>query len=128
MPSTNRRVGGWTSGRCPGVGTVTRSTNSGGGDNQTAGPSFRIIVEAGNWDAAVGANNPGQSGDPESPHYRDLFQLWSQDRYFSAYYSRELIESVANRTINHEPPRCSGSTNQIRLTFSGPIRRKTRLA
>jgi len=90
-------------GPAPRGGNSYTLNNSGGGDNQTAGPSFRIIVEAGNWDAAVGANNPGQSGDPDSPHYRDLFQLWSQDRYFPAYYSRELIESVANRRISLEP-------------------------
>jgi penicillin amidase len=73
--------------------------NSGGRDNQTSGPSFRIIVEAGNWDAAVGANSPGQSGDPDSPHYRDLFELWSNDGYFPAYYSKEMIESVLDEQL-----------------------------
>ncbi len=91
------------------VGPTPRGGNSytlnqsGSGDNQTSGPSFRIIVETGNWDAAVGANSPGQSGNPNSPHYRDLFELWSKDRYFPAYYSRKLIESVAGRTLLLSP-------------------------
>jgi penicillin amidase len=92
-------------GPAPRGGNSYTLNNSGGGDNQTAGPSFRIIVEAGNWDAAVGANNPGQSGDPESPHYRDLFDLWARDRYFPAYYSRTKIESVIGETLVLEPIR-----------------------
>lgn len=90
-------------GPAPRGGNSYTLNNSGGGDNQTAGPSFRIVLEAGNWDAAVGANNPGQSGDPESSHYRDLFELWSRDRYFPAYYSRQTVESVVDETLVLEP-------------------------
>jgi penicillin amidase len=90
-------------GPAPRGGNSYTLNNSGGGDNQTAGPSFRIIVEAGNWDAAVGVNSPGQSGDPERRHYQDLFELWSKDRYFPTYYSKEKIESVADRTLMLKP-------------------------
>jgi acyl-homoserine lactone acylase PvdQ len=34
------------------------------------------------WDNSVGLNNPGQSGDPRSPHYCDLFEPWSRGKYF----------------------------------------------
>lgn len=67
---------------------------TGGTENQIAGASFRLIVEAGDWDNAVGTNTPGQSGDPASPHYRDLFELWKDDRYFPVKYSRPAVESV----------------------------------
>lgn len=77
--------------------------NTGSGDNQTSGPSFRIIVEAGDWDAAVGANNPGQSGDPDSPHYRDLFELWKTEKYFPVYYSRDKIEAAAEEVLRLTP-------------------------
>jgi penicillin amidase len=33
-----------------------------------------MIVNTGDWDAAVGTNAPGQSGDPESPFYSNLFK------------------------------------------------------
>jgi penicillin amidase len=69
-----------------------------GGDNQTSGASFRIIANTGNWDASVGTNNPGQSGDQESPHYSDLFQLWARDKYFPVAYTRSRVESVAEST------------------------------
>ena len=67
---------------------------TGSGENQTAGASFRLIVEPGDWDSAVGTNTPGQSGDVNSPHYRDLFELWKNDRYFPVKYSRPAVEGV----------------------------------
>ena len=69
--------------------------NTGGGDNQTSGASFRIIVDTGDWDRTVGSNSPGQSGDPDSPFYDNLFELWANDRFFPVFYSRERVESVA---------------------------------
>jgi penicillin amidase len=73
---------------------------TGSGENQRSGASFRFIVEAGDWDGAVGTNTPGQSGDVDSPHYRDLFELWKNDRYFPVKYSRSAIEGVTKaRTV-----------------------------
>ncbi len=69
--------------------------NTGGGDNQTSGASFRMIVDTGDWDRTVGSNTPGQSGDPDSPFYDNLFELWANDRFFPVFYSRERVESVA---------------------------------
>lgn len=74
-----------------GDGLTVGATGSG---NQRSGASFRIIVDTGDWDAALGTNTPGQSGDPSSPHYRDLFALWATDRYFQVPYSRQRIEKV----------------------------------
>lgn len=71
--------------------TVNQTTNS---DNQTSGASFRIIVDTGDWDRAVGMNTPGQSGDPESPYYRNLFEDWAKDRFHPVFYSRDRIEEV----------------------------------
>lgn len=68
--------------------------NSGMGDNQTSGPSFRILVDTGDWDRTLGAQSPGQGGDPEGPHYDDLFPLWAADRYFPVFFSREKVVGV----------------------------------
>ncbi len=38
----------------------------------TAGASFRMVVDVGNWDASRVVNTPGQSGNSASSHYRDL--------------------------------------------------------
>lgn len=68
---------------------------NGNADNQTAGASFRIIVDLADWDKAVMINTPGQSGNPESPFYRNLFNDWANDKYFPALYSKEKI--LANK-------------------------------
>jgi hypothetical protein len=52
-----------------------RMTAAVNGDNQASGGSFKFIADTEDWDNSVGLNNPGQSGDPESPHYRDLFDF-----------------------------------------------------
>ncbi len=67
---------------------------TGAGDNQTAGGSFKIIADTDDWDNSVGINTPGQSGDPDSAHYRDLFALWADGAYFPVAYSRPKVESV----------------------------------
>ena len=76
---------------------------TGGADNQTSGGSLKIIADTENWDNSVGLNTPGQSGDPASPHYRDLFTLWAQGKYFPVAYSRVKVESVRESTTRLTP-------------------------
>jgi penicillin amidase len=84
------------------VGTLPRGGNqytpmaSGAGDNQAAGASVRIIAPVDDWDLAVGTQTPGQSGDPDSPHYRDLYPLWATGQYFPVFFSREKVQRVAD--------------------------------
>lgn len=86
-----------------GYGLTVNAT--GNGDNQTSGASFRIIVDTGDWDHAVGMNTPGQSGDIRSPFYRNLFEDWANDRFFPVFYTRDRIESVAAQTLQLRPTR-----------------------
>jgi penicillin amidase len=69
-----------------------------GENNQVSGATFRIIVDVNDWDLTLGMNSPGQSGDPESRFYKNLFRPWARDEYFPIYFSREKIESVAVET------------------------------
>lgn len=66
--------------------------------NQSSGASFRLIVDTGDWDAAMGTNTPGQSGDPASPFYKNLFDPWAQDQYFPVFYSKEKIKTITVST------------------------------
>ncbi|MGB1847671.1 MAG: penicillin acylase family protein [Pseudohongiellaceae bacterium] len=77
--------------------------NTGSGDNQTTGASFRIFVDTRDWDNTLGMNAPGQSGDPNSPLYDNLFELWADDEVFPAFYSRDKIESVLFETLELTP-------------------------
>jgi penicillin amidase len=78
---------------------------TGNGNNQTAGASFRIIADTENWDNSVGTNTPGQSGDPDSSHYRDLFQMWATGKYFPVFFSRPKIETVSGEKWILSPTR-----------------------
>jgi penicillin G amidase len=72
---------------------------TGGSDNQTAGGSLKMIVDTEDWDQSIAQNNPGQSGDVNDPHYRDLYELWARGRYFPLLFSRPRIESVMEKKI-----------------------------
>jgi penicillin amidase len=78
-------------------------TATGGADNQTSGGSLKLVSDLENWDNSVALNNPGQSGDPASPHYRDLFELWARGKYFPLFYSRPKVESVTEKTVTLQP-------------------------
>ena len=68
---------------------------TGRGDNQTHGASFRFISDLQNWDFCLATNTPGQSGNPNSPFYRNLFPIWINNQYFPLYFSKVKISSVS---------------------------------
>jgi penicillin amidase len=82
---------------------------TGNADNQTSGGSLKIIADTENWENSLGLNNPGQSGDPDSAHYRDLFDIWSHGRYFPIFYSRSKVESVAEERVTLTPGGTGGT-------------------
>jgi penicillin amidase len=70
---------------------------------QASGATFRLVVDVGGWDNSVVMNSPGQSGDPASPHYADLFALWAADGAVPLLYSRDRIEAVTTERIRLVP-------------------------
>ena len=60
--------------------------------NQRSGASFRIIVDTEDWDHSLAMNSPGQNGNPDHPNYRNLFDLWVNDRFFPLYFSEQKVE------------------------------------
>tara|TARA_B100000780_G_scaffold96121_1_gene67048 strand:+ start:431 stop:2827 length:2397 start_codon:yes stop_codon:yes gene_type:complete len=81
-------------GPLPRGGNAYTPGSTGSNLKQSSGASFRMIVNTGNWDDAIATNSPGQSGDPESPFYKNLFLDWANDKYFPIYYSKKKIKSV----------------------------------
>jgi penicillin amidase len=90
-------------GPLPRGGDGTTVSATGGTDNQGSGGSLKIIADTQDWDNSVGLNTPGQAGNPDDPHYRDLFELWAKGRYFPVAYSRAKVESVAEKTSTLTP-------------------------
>jgi penicillin amidase len=70
---------------------------------QTGGASYRQVLDLGDWDNSVALNSPGQSGDPGSPHYRNLFPLWAEGEFFPLLFSREKIEAVTEEILLLHP-------------------------
>ncbi|KQQ80738.1 PbsX family transcriptional regulator [Aureimonas sp. Leaf324] len=86
-----------------GSATTPRATSYGPDFGVRAGASFRMVLDVGNWDASRTINTPGQSGDPMSPHYRDLAPLWAAGAYVPLLYSRGAVETSAAEVLKLTP-------------------------
>jgi penicillin G amidase len=67
------------------------------------GASFRVVIDVGSWDESVVINTPGQSGNPESPFYRNLFPFWAAGDYVPLLYSRSAVEAAAFHRYRLKP-------------------------
>jgi penicillin G amidase len=83
--------------------TVNNTSYAGENFDQLSGPTYREILDVGNWDESVVANAPGESGQPGSPHYSDLVPLWDQTQYFPLLYSQAAVEKQAKDRLLLEP-------------------------
>ena len=72
-----------------------------------SGASVRIVLDVGDWDRSMAINAPGQSGDPDSAHYRDLMPLWAAGQYVPLLYSRKAVEAAAEQILELSPTRRS---------------------
>ena len=79
------------------------------GNAGISSPGPLATLDVADWDNSVATNSPGQSGNPQSPHYRDLFQLWAKHQYFPLFFSREKIDSVTENRYILEP---AGATDR----------------
>jgi len=88
----------------PGSGSTPRAQSYRASDfGVTAGASVRMVMDVGAWDNSMVMNTPGQSGDPYSAHYRDLFPRWAEGSYVPFAFSREAVDRVAERVIALTP-------------------------
>jgi penicillin amidase len=68
-----------------------------------SGASVRMVMDVGAWDNSVAMNTPGQSDDPMSAHYRDLFPLWAEGSYVPLRFSRAAVDRDAEELIHLTP-------------------------
>ncbi|MEW5982677.1 MAG: penicillin acylase family protein [Acidobacteriota bacterium] len=74
-----------------GDGTTPFATGSGA--RQTSGASFREVVDLADWDRSTTINVPGISGQPGSPFYGNLLNLWADERHHPMLFSRQAVEA-----------------------------------
>ncbi len=63
------------------------------------GASFREILDTKTWDNSVITNVPGESGNPDSPHYQDLLKGWQAGMPHPLPYSRKAVEEATVERI-----------------------------
>ncbi len=76
---------------------------------QVLGASFRVVMDVGAWDQCVAVNTPGQSGDPRSAHFSDLYEVWYEDRYVELSYSAARVAGNAETVLALAPPTAQGA-------------------
>lgn len=67
------------------------------------GASVRMVLDVGAWDNSLIINTPGQSGDPESPHYRDMFPRWAAGQMVPFRWTRTAVLNDAEHIIRANP-------------------------
>lgn len=87
-----------------GSGDTVGNTAYGPNFVQSAGATFRLVMDVGEWDSSLAMNAPGQSGRLDDPHASDLFGPWARGEAFPLLYSRERVEEVTEHVIELNPP------------------------
>ena len=60
----------------------------------------KIIIDTKNWDNSIASNSPGQSGNPESIFYDNLYESWANDEYFKLLFCKEEVNKhIHSKTI-----------------------------
>ena len=61
--------------------------------------SLRVVVDVGAWDNSRFVLPGGQSGNPLSPHYDDLFPLWRRGEGIPVAWSEEEVRRATRETL-----------------------------
>lgn len=96
----------WAIGPVPHAGSSVTPMHTGyrGTDFRTMmGSSFRLVVDLADFDRSVTINTPGQSGDPRSPHYRDLFARWAAGDYAPLPYTAAAVDAALETRLDLKP-------------------------
>jgi penicillin amidase len=86
-----------------GDGTTPNAT--GAGARQTAGASYREVIDLSDWDRSMTINVPGESGQPASPYYGNLLPLWADGQHHPMAFSRAAVERVTAERLRLVPSR-----------------------
>lgn len=91
---------------CPGdVNTVFQAGTFGDDPFGVPGviPSLRMVLDVGDWDRSLFSLPGGQSGNPLSPHYRDLLPAWLNGTGVPIPWITEAVEAATVETLRLEP-------------------------
>ena len=69
----------------------------------SSGAEYRIVVDFANPHSFLAVQNIGNSGVPDSPHYRDQFEPWLRGEYHVVHLRREAVEADCESATTIEP-------------------------
>lgn len=82
----------------------TPIAGSGQTPNVASFVSMRHVASPGNWDATRHVIPLGESGNPQSPHYKDQFDLWRTGTPAVFPFTKAAVESAAKIDQTFRPP------------------------
>ncbi len=79
------------------LGGYANTVMASGGSGLAAewGPSFRQVIDVGDWDRSLVSNAPGQSEWPASPHFKDQAGPWAAGGYLPLPFTDAAVASAA---------------------------------
>jgi penicillin amidase len=69
----------------------------------SSGAEYRIVVDFATPDSFLAVQNIGNSGVPDSPHYRDQFEPWLRGEYHTVHLRRDRVEADCESRLEIEP-------------------------
>ena len=76
---------------------------SGQTPNVSSAVSMRHVASPGNWDATRHVIPLGQSGNPQSPHYKDQFDAWRTGNSPVFPFSKQAVEAATKVEMVFQP-------------------------
>lgn len=65
--------------------------------------SFRLILDAGDWNRSLQIHTTGESGQALNKHYSDMTTLWRDVKYVPMFWDRSKLETNAEAVLTLTP-------------------------
>ncbi len=86
-----------------GSATTVRNTGLGADFGAASGAEYRLIADLSDESGILATQNIGQSGRPESPHYRDQFDNWVQGEYHRVHFDWGVVKTERTAWLRVAP-------------------------
>lgn len=61
--------------------------------------TYRQVLDVGDWDRSTAVLSTGQSGQPTSPHYADMIDLWREGEHHPMLWTRRAVDAETAATL-----------------------------
>ncbi len=79
--------------------------HGGAGTVNAIGAVYRLVTNFADPDASRVTIGPGNSGQPGSPYYANLHELWGRNEFFPLLFTRPAVEAKTRHRLTLAPTR-----------------------